>query len=107
MAAEVEERYPLEDGLPKFQETPKPVKEFHQKYEHYPARVIVNPKHKVKWSEYPMPFSIPLRPSPKPLESNKDIEDAETPTAQFYRIAIKYDNQVDEKTLICQGFATI
>ncbi len=52
-----------------------------------------------------MPVSIPARPSLKPLEGNKDIEDAETPIAQFYRVAIEYENDVDEKTLMCRGFA--
>ena len=104
MAAEVEERYPLENGLPRFQVNPEPVNEFYQKYERYPAKVVVNPKHKVSWSEYPISIPIPARPAQNPLE-NKDFEDAETPTAQFYRIAIEYDNAVDEKTLVCRGFA--
>ena len=104
MAAEVEEKYPLEDGLPRFQETPKPVEKFHQKYGQYPAKVVINPKHKVSWNEYLLPVSIPPRTALKPLE-NKDIEDAETPIAQFYRVAIEYDNKVDEMTLVCRGFA--
>lgn len=104
MAAEVDVPYPLENGLPRFQVTPEPVNEFHKTYGQYPAIVVVNPKHRVSWSEYLLPVSISTRPALNPLE-NKDFEDAETPTAQFYRIAIEYDNAVDEKTLVCRGFA--
>ena len=107
MAAEVEERYPLEKGLPRFQETPKAVNEFYQKYQQYPAKVVVNPKHKVAWSEYLIPISRPARPALKPLEKNKDLKDAETPIVQFYRIAIEYDNEIDEEAIICRGFATL
>ena len=104
MAAEVEERYPLEAGLPDNQVTPKPVEEFYQNYKRWPATVVVNPKHRGAWREYLIPVPIPPHPS-KPLEKYKDIEDAETPLAQFYRIAIEYDNAVDEMTLVCRGFA--
>lgn len=104
MAIDVEERYSLENGLPDNKVTPKYVEEFYQKYERYPAKVVVNLKHKVTWSEYLIPIPIPLRPS-KPLEKNKDIDDTETPMVQFYCIAIEYDNEVDEKALVCRGFA--
>ncbi len=101
MPAETEEKYHLENGLPQFQRIPDAVHEFHQKYGHYPAKVIINPKHQVEWREYFMLTPTKLAPSIKPLE-NKDIE---APTVQGYHIAIEYDEEIDVKTIICRGFA--
>lgn len=102
MPAEVEEKYHIENGLPDHQVTPEPINEFYQKYGHYPARVIVHPKNKVKWDEYFILISTQLVPSTTPL-TNKDFD---APVAQGYHIPIEYDKEVDEKTLICRGFAT-
>jgi len=83
---------------------PEPIKEFYQKYGHYPAKVIVNPKHKdkVKGGEYFIPIPIQLAPSITPLA----IKDIDAPMAQGFHIPLEYDEEVDEKTLICRGFAT-
>lgn len=104
MTIDLEESYPLENGLPDYQVSPKPIKEFYQKYERYPAKVVVNPKHKVTWSEYLMPIPKLPHPSLTPLPRNKNTEDTQ-PLVQFYRIAIEYDNEVDENILVCRGFA--
>ena len=98
MATEVEEAYPLENGLPANQVTPQPVKEFYQKNRQYPAKVIVSPKHRVKWEEYFIPTAIQQAPSIKPLEG-----DIDAPMAQGYHIPIEYDVRIGEKTLICRG----
>lgn len=103
MAAEVEEKYYLENGLPDYQVTPKPIEEFYQKYGHYPAKVIVNLAHKVKWSEYFIPIPTQHAPSIQPLE----IKDIDATMAQGYHIPIEYDKRVDEKTLVCGGFARL
>ena len=103
MSAEVDEKYHLENGLPDDQVTPEPIKEFYQKYGHYPAKVIVNPKNKVNWDQYLILIPTQLVPSITPL-ANRDID---APIAQGYHIPIEYDKDVDEKTLICRGFATL
>ena len=102
MPVEVDERYHLENGLPDHQITPEPIKEFYQKYEQYPARVIVHPKNKVKWDGYFILIPTQIVPSTTPL-ANRDID---AHLAQGYHIPIEYDKDVDEKTLICRGFAT-
>src|SRR5690348_7162913 len=102
MSTEVDEKYHLENGLPDDQVTPESIKEFYQKYGHYPARVIVNPKHKdkVKGDEYFIPIPIQRAPSITPL-AFKDID--APPMAQGYHIPLEYNKEVDEKTLICRG----
>ncbi len=99
MPAETEENYPLENGLLRYPEIPKPVEEFYRKHGYYPALVIVNPKHQVNGtkSEY---FKSRAAPSIAPLVNNKDIE---VTTAQGYYIAIEYDQGVEINTIICKG----
>lgn len=103
MPDEVNEKYNLENGLPDYQATPEAIKEFFQKYGKYPGRVIVHPKNMVEWKEYFIPISTQIVPSTVPL-TNKDID---AQPAQGYYIPIIYDKEVDEKTLMCSGFAIL
>jgi len=102
MAAEVEEKYHFEDGLPQYQISPDAI-EFSKKYGQYPAKVILNLKYKDIGSKCFIIFPTTHTPAIEPL-GNKDIE---APIVQGYDVDIEYhdDEEVDEKTLICRGFA--
>ncbi len=103
MATEVEEKYSLEDGLPQYQINPKAT-EFSRKYGYYPDKVILNSKYKDMGSKYFIVFPKKHAPAIEPLGR----EDIEATIAQGYDVDIEYhDNEVDEKTLICRGFAKI
>ena len=96
---EVRKLYSLENGLPDHQITPEPVKEFMEEYGGYPAKLAVNPKHRVTWEKYFIPAQMKLPASIEPL-SNKDVPG---PIIQGYHISIEYSEEVDEHTLVCLG----
>jgi hypothetical protein len=102
MASEVEEEYSLENSIAQYQVL-ETVGEFHKTHGHYPARVILNPKHQHIGVTSFVQFPIMLAPAIEPL-GNRDIKARE---ASGYHVDIEYNEGIDEKVLICRGFAKI
>ncbi len=102
MVAEAEEKYPLHGFLQ--YRLLEDVYEFNKKHDQYPAKVILNPKNNDVGSTSFIPFPTNRPPAIEPLPSNNDIKGS---TAHGYNVDIEYDEEVDEKTLICRGFAKI
>jgi hypothetical protein len=102
MVAEVEEKYPLH-GLLHYLLL-EDIYKFNKKHGRYPARVILNPKNNDVGSTSFIPFPTNRPPAIEPLPINGEIE---APTAEGYKVDIEYDEAVDEKTLICRGFAIL
>ena len=101
MVAEVEEKYPLH-GLLQYRLL-EDVYEFNKKHGQYPVKVILNPKNNDVGSTSFIPFLTKRPPAIEPLLN--DV--IEAPTAEGYDIDIEYDEEVDEKTIICRGFAKL
>lgn len=101
MVAEVEEKYPLH-GLLQYRLL-EAVYEFNKKHGQYPAKVILNPENNDVGSTSFIPFPTKRPPTIEPLPN----DDIKAPTAQGYNVDIEYDEGVDEKTLICRGFAKL
>jgi hypothetical protein len=99
MPAEIEKPYLLENGLPGDQVTPVQIEWFKQEYGRYPAKLAVNPKHRVTWEDYFIPAPMNLTTSIEPLP----MEDIPGQIMQGYLVPIEYDEKVDEHTLVCIG----
>jgi len=66
--------------------------------------LIFNPKYKDFKSKLFIAFPTNRPPAIEPLPINGDIKAS---THQGYDVDIEYDEGVDEKTLICRGFAEL
>lgn len=100
MAVEVQEEYFFADERPQDHINSIAV-EFREKYSHYPAKLILNSKYKHIGNQYSIRPPIKFVPSIQPLGGT----DIPALSVETYYVVIEYNDEVDEKLLICKGFA--
>jgi hypothetical protein len=103
MATEEQKIYQFEDGLPQNHTNPDAVDFRKNNKGQYPAKVILNPKYKDIGSKFFILFPTNLTAAIEPLGNN----DIGASIAQGYYADVEYDETINEKTLICRGFANL